>query len=220
MNTEHAINPTNEAHDERGRFKVGNRGGPGNPFARQVAALRQAILERLTPQDVQEIVGSLINLAKEGSFQAAKLLFAYGIGKPQPAPEPDRMDADEWDVYREQAPMKVEAGAVVGAGEPESHLNQVRTVRPIVSQVTQEPRPEQEEFADEQPSTNGADGDAPPSSNGKIGAPTVETTHAPAQNRKQRRAQRKRERAQRKRERARPSPNGKLTAEKRLASTP
>jgi hypothetical protein len=28
--------------DERGRFAVGNPGGPGNPFAKRAAALRKA----------------------------------------------------------------------------------------------------------------------------------------------------------------------------------
>jgi hypothetical protein len=186
MNTDHAADQSNPARDEQGRFKSGNRGGPGNPFARQVAALRQAILERLTPQDIQDIVSSLINLAKEGNFQAAKLLFAYGIGKPQPAPEPDRMDADEQDV---------------AAGIQEEMA----------------PRPQEEDFEEEEPSGNGVDGHANPSPNRDNGKPTVAGMQAPLPNRKQRRAQRKRERAQRKRERANPSPNGKLTPEQRFA---
>jgi hypothetical protein len=193
MSTEHAANPTSEARDESGRFKTGNRGGPGNPFARQVAALRQAILERLTPQDVQEIVGSLISLAKEGNFQAAKLLFAYGIGKPQPAPEPD-----EGNDYREATPMKQDAAAVVGAGEPGVHLNQVRL--------------EVEERAKEEPSPVGVNGGPSPSGNGNHGAPSP--------NRKQRRAQRKRDRAQRKRDRAKLSTNGELKLARDFASAP
>ena len=35
--------------DDKGRFGTGNRGGPGNPFARQTARLRQAALQEGNP---------------------------------------------------------------------------------------------------------------------------------------------------------------------------
>jgi len=35
--------------DSADRFTKGNKGGPGNPFARQVAALRSALLSAITP---------------------------------------------------------------------------------------------------------------------------------------------------------------------------
>ncbi|MSQ95198.1 MAG: hypothetical protein EXR98_11670 [Gemmataceae bacterium] len=115
MNTEQAntaqANPT---RDEKGRFSFGNKGGPGNPFARKVAALRQALLDSITPEDIQDVATRLLDLAKDGKVQAAKLLLAYTIGKPQPAPEPDRLDADEWQVYQETAPMKKESPALSG----------------------------------------------------------------------------------------------------------
>ena len=75
-------------------------------FARQVAALRQALLASITPKDMQDVAARLLDLAKDGNVQAAKLLLAYTIGKPQPAPEPDRMDADEWEVYQDTSVMK------------------------------------------------------------------------------------------------------------------
>ena len=34
--------------DNLGRFQLGNKGGPGNPFNRQVAALRKTLLNRVT----------------------------------------------------------------------------------------------------------------------------------------------------------------------------
>ena len=36
--------------DARGRFAPGNQGGPGNPFARRVAALRQSLLDAVPPK--------------------------------------------------------------------------------------------------------------------------------------------------------------------------
>ena len=63
MNTEPTTSaPTNDARDERGRFVAGNRGGPGNPFARKVAALRRALIDSVTPQDIQEVAGRLVAL--------------------------------------------------------------------------------------------------------------------------------------------------------------
>ena len=48
-------NGPNGGRGEDGRFLAGNPGGPGNPYSRQVAKLRQAILDAVTPQDVAEM---------------------------------------------------------------------------------------------------------------------------------------------------------------------
>jgi hypothetical protein len=182
MTTETAANQ-NPQHDASGRFKAGNRAGPGNPFARQVAALRQAMLKRVTAEDIERLMGKLLELADAGCIQAIKLVLAYTIGKPQPAPNPDRMDADEWEVYTEQAPMKVEAAAVLHAGEPAAHLEMVRAVRPIISQVVKMQMaqevsqmmtpPVEEEYDEEEPSANEVDGEAPPSPIGDNGEPLI-----------------------------------------------
>jgi hypothetical protein len=130
-----AANTTNESRDAKGRFTIGNPGGKGNPFARQVAALRQALINSVTPEDIQAVAKALLQRAAEGNVSAAKLLFSYAIGKPQPAPEPDRMDADEWDVYRDTVPMKTESAAVIQSGVPEIHLKTARMMRPLVASM-------------------------------------------------------------------------------------
>src|SRR6478752_5234443 len=68
-------------HDAQGRFAAGNKGGPGNPFAAQVSLLRKAILECLTPENVQQIVYTLMTMALRGNLQAAKFLLTFAIGK-------------------------------------------------------------------------------------------------------------------------------------------
>src|SRR5262249_54557437 len=55
----------NKDRDSRGRFAMGNRGGVGNPFARQVAGFRAAILQATTHQDIKAITKKLIDMAKE-----------------------------------------------------------------------------------------------------------------------------------------------------------
>src|SRR5206468_9564112 len=89
-------------HEPNGRWAKGNPGGPGNPFARQVAALRKVILNRLTEEDLLAITEALLAKAKEGSVGAAKLLLAYAIGKPASAPDPDRLDGQELKHFKDQ----------------------------------------------------------------------------------------------------------------------
>jgi hypothetical protein len=124
--------------DSNGRFTAGNSGGPGNPFARQVAGLRRALLDALTPDDFHAIAQKLLKLALAGNVQAAKLLLAYTVGKPQPAPEPDRLDADEWQRFKESEPMMRELAPIVKAPEAEFPLNMVRLARPAMTRVAEE----------------------------------------------------------------------------------
>ena len=106
---------TQESTDKReanGHFAKGNKGGPGNPFARQVAALRQTLLNRATPKDFEEIADELIKKAKTGDLAAIKLLFQYILGKPAPSPDPDHLDVDEWHKLQQSSCPPGEANAI------------------------------------------------------------------------------------------------------------
>src|SRR5882672_12518392 len=100
--TESAAQTPTNGHEANGRFAKGNPGGPGNPFARQVAALRKVIINRLTEEDLLAITEALLAKAKEGSVGAAKLLLGYAIGKPASAPDPDRLDGQELKHFKDQ----------------------------------------------------------------------------------------------------------------------
>src|SRR5947208_13713775 len=100
--TEHPAQTPTNGHEPNGRFARGNPGGPGNPYARRVAQLRKVIINRLTEEDLLAITEALLAKAKEGSVGAAKLLLAYGIGKPASAPDPDRLDGQELKHFKEQ----------------------------------------------------------------------------------------------------------------------
>src|SRR3954447_14754699 len=80
-----------EERDHVGRFKNGNRGGPGNPFARRVAKLRQAMLEECAEEDLRGITRAMIEAAKRGDVAAARLVYQYTLGKPAKVVEPDRV---------------------------------------------------------------------------------------------------------------------------------
>jgi hypothetical protein len=116
---------TGAARGPDGRFAKGNPGGPGNPFARQVAALRQAALAAITPADVRAIIAKMGELALVGDVQAAKLVLAYAIGKPAGAADPDRLDLQEWNHFKEAAPMLNEVESLL-TPEPAVLLPSVR----------------------------------------------------------------------------------------------
>jgi hypothetical protein len=87
--------PNTSGRETNGRFAVGNRGGPGNPFARRVAALRSAFIAAVTPEDLQRICQRMVTMASLGDLQAAKLVLGYVLGKiPEPV-NPDTLDQDE-----------------------------------------------------------------------------------------------------------------------------
>ena len=119
--------------DDKGQWAFNNIGGPGNPFARQVAALRKTILNTVKPENMERITNRLMQMAEEGNLQAAKLLLAYAIGKPQPAPSPDRLDIDEWNIFRETGSMQQETPNLANTCSPDFYLDTVRVTRPCVS---------------------------------------------------------------------------------------
>ena len=81
--------------DESGRFTKGNKGGPGNPYARQVAAMRSTLLAAITEDDLREVATALLSRAKAGDTSAAKLLFSYVVGRPDAPVNPDRLEIEE-----------------------------------------------------------------------------------------------------------------------------
>ena len=92
-----------EGRDAKGRFAKGNKGGPGNPFARKIAMLRQTLVNFVTEEDMKHIAFVLKMKAESGDIQAMKLLFQYVIGKPTDVVDPDRLDVDEWHNLQDNA---------------------------------------------------------------------------------------------------------------------
>ena len=90
-------------HDAKGHFARGNKGGPGNPFARQVGQLRKRIVEALGTERFDRVLEAVIVKAEAGDIPAAKLLFQYALGQPAAAVEPDRLDLEEFQLKQESA---------------------------------------------------------------------------------------------------------------------
>ena len=75
--------PTGDSgRDERGRFIAGNGIGTGNPHAKQVARLRSALLDAVTPNDMTRIARKLVAMALDGDVHAAQILFDRCLGRP------------------------------------------------------------------------------------------------------------------------------------------
>src|SRR5262249_22224089 len=90
-----------DGRDSEGRFTAGNKGGPGNPFARQTAAMRKAIQNAVTAEQLAAIAAVMVEKALKGDVAAAKLVFGYVAGKPGLTPNPDTLDAHDLAVRRE-----------------------------------------------------------------------------------------------------------------------
>jgi hypothetical protein len=104
-------NTTGRDHD--GRFTKGNPGGPGNPFAGQVARLKKLLLATLTDEDMQAIARKLIDLARDGNLPAIKLVLAYTLGKPGQAFQRDLVEAEPLHRFPQPAAGRPEAPTAV-----------------------------------------------------------------------------------------------------------
>lgn len=69
-----------DGRDRRGRFGPGNKAGRGNPLAGKVQRLRAAMVAAVKPNDLREVIAGLLDAAKAGDVQAAKLLFDRCLG--------------------------------------------------------------------------------------------------------------------------------------------
>ncbi len=125
--------PTN-GRNHQGHFTQGNPGGPGNPYARQVAKLRKKVLQVIGEDQMEEIILELFQLATKGNLQAIKVLLQYTLGKPAEAQNPDLVDVEEWDQMKTASEKVFQADRVVGTPELETFLRMARVTRPSIGQ--------------------------------------------------------------------------------------
>jgi hypothetical protein len=96
------------------------------------------MIKRVTQEKFDQAVDTLTEMAIKGNAQAQKLFFTYIVGKAVQTVDPDRMDIDEWNVYRDAVPMKAEAATVMQAGDPQLQLDYLRLMRPIITEIMRE----------------------------------------------------------------------------------
>jgi hypothetical protein len=159
--------------DAKGRFAPGNPGGPGNPFARQVAKLRSALVNRVTEADMVRIAEDLMVRARMGDLAAIKLLFQYVLGKPAETVNPDTLDIEEWQQTIGPIPQIMhELPAAMATMPVEKLSGMVRIMQPFVQEkcaelVANPPKTNAQEKPS--PPDTQYDTPAPPSPNGGNG---------------------------------------------------
>jgi hypothetical protein len=106
--TDSATRKSPTGRGSNGRFTAGNHFGPGNPFARRTAQLRQAFCEAVSAEEMKALSRVLLDKAKGGDLAAAKLLLEYVVGRPAPVVDPDTLDFQEWQHFQ-QVPARPDA---------------------------------------------------------------------------------------------------------------
>jgi hypothetical protein len=174
-------NPSpNSQRDANGRFAPGNAGGPGNPFARQVAKLRAALVNSVREEDMEQIADYLRIQAKLGNLAAIKLLFQYVLGKPAQTVNPDTLDVEEWkQVYQPIPQIMKEMPETMMSLPVEKASIMVRTMQPVMQKAISEtlslPQEEFSLIANEMAKRDNErqeSHDPPPSTNGSRGRKT------------------------------------------------
>jgi hypothetical protein len=102
-NHNHPDKPLAPGRTPDGKFAKGNPGGPGNPHARECARILQIMQAAIADEEILHLTRKLLELGLAGDVAAIKLILAYKIGKPQPAPLPDHLAHDGWSTYVKSA---------------------------------------------------------------------------------------------------------------------
>ncbi len=156
---------------------------PANPHARLVAQRLAALMACVKDQDIVDIARVLFHMAKDGDRQAAKLLFSYVLGKPAAAVPPDRLDVDEWQIFKDTAPMAAEMPHLAQTPLSSFPRDIVRMMRPAnaadlakqIRQYVHQPAAAAEGAPEGQggPSPNGKNPSTSPSPNGDSRRPSA-----------------------------------------------
>ena len=121
--------------DAKGRFGPGNLGGPGNPFARELARFRAFVIKCNTEEHMRFAFNKMMEMIGDGNVGALKLYFLYIIGKPTDAVDPDKLDLDEIEGYKATANMLDEASALMKAPATDLPLSMLRIGKAAVTQT-------------------------------------------------------------------------------------
>jgi hypothetical protein len=78
--------------EKNGRFAAGNSGGPGNPYVRQTAQLRAALLRAVKEGDLEKAAAAVLRKAIKGDVIAFRELCDRLLGKPSSSDLVERVE--------------------------------------------------------------------------------------------------------------------------------
>jgi hypothetical protein len=94
MNSTPSLNGSN-GRDGRGRFVVGNPGGPGNPYAKRVNELRSALFRAVDAESMEKAAAAVLEKACDGDIAAFRELCNRTLGLPSATEVLERLAAIE-----------------------------------------------------------------------------------------------------------------------------
>jgi hypothetical protein len=85
------------------------------------------------PERYANLVDIYLRLAEAGDLDAAKFIFPYLVGKPQQSTHPDRLDFEEWAMYKESANWMADVEALLTRPSRYMPLGIVREAQPAIT---------------------------------------------------------------------------------------
>jgi hypothetical protein len=172
----------NPGRAANGRFQPGNPGGPGNPLGGRIAAARGALRDRVTEDDLTAIWDRVIAMAKDGHWQAIKLVLSY-VSKPGKMSDLEKIERPSPN------------GDFAAPPSPNGDFGEVRVAAPSPNGVFAAPPSANGDFGEVPGAVNGSrDAAPPPAPRIPVAAPSPNGVFSAPRNRKERRAQRKAQR--------------------------
>ena len=95
--------------------------------------LRRTLLSQVSKDDIHNAARRLTEEARKGDLAAIKILFAYVIGKPVDAVDPDSVDHQELDLYRQGQARTADILGILSNLPPDMACRLVRTVLPYAA---------------------------------------------------------------------------------------
>src|SRR2546427_12944541 len=96
--------------------------------------MRRAMLDAMSEDAMADAARIIQQKVREGDLAAIKLMYAYGIGKPTPAVNPDRVDVEEMQLHQQGSASPASLKAIVDNMPVATALTLGRALLPALEQ--------------------------------------------------------------------------------------
>jgi hypothetical protein len=90
------------------------------------------LLTAVTADELAQVARKLFEQARDGDAASARLLFSYTVGKPSETVNPDKLELDEWEMYRKMPVLHKDFEAVFNAPLVEALCRVLRICLPFL----------------------------------------------------------------------------------------